>query len=109
MRRINAGFARDGIWYVVALRWMLAIPFFAINMGLGLTPIRLRQYVVVSWASMLPFTFLYAHTGCELAKLESPRGILHPAVLVALGAIAFVPLLMKWVVRRLTSTREMMS
>ncbi|MEO2091333.1 MAG: TVP38/TMEM64 family protein [Gemmataceae bacterium] len=100
MRRINAGFARDGVWYVVALRWMLAIPFFAINMGLGLTPISLRKYVVVSWAAMLPFTFLYAHTGCELAKLDSPKGVLNPGLLVAVGAVAVVPLLLKWVVRR---------
>jgi uncharacterized membrane protein YdjX (TVP38/TMEM64 family) len=100
MRRINAGFARDGVWYVLALRWMPAIPFFAINMGLGLTPIRLRQYVLVSWAAMLPFTFLYAHAGCELAKLESPKGILNPALLVALGAVALVPLGLKWVIRR---------
>lgn len=109
MRRINAGFARDGVWYVVALRWMPAVPFFAVNMGLGLTPVGLRQYVLVSWAAMLPFTFLYAHAGCELGRLDSPKGGVHPAVLVALAAVAVVPLLLRWVVRRLSGPLEVVA
>lgn len=100
MRRINAGFARDGGWYVLALRWMPVVPFFAVNAGLGLTPVGLRQYVLVSWAGMLPLTVLYAHAGGELAKLDSPRGVLSPPLLAALAAVAVVPLLLKWAVRR---------
>jgi uncharacterized membrane protein YdjX (TVP38/TMEM64 family) len=100
MKRINAGFAQDGVWYILALRWIPAIPFFVINAGLGLTPVSLRKYILVSWAGMLPFTFLYASTGCELAKLDSPKGVLSPAVLVALGAVAIVPLGLKWALRK---------
>jgi uncharacterized membrane protein YdjX (TVP38/TMEM64 family) len=101
LTRLKAGVARDGGLYVFALRWMPVIPFFVINMGLAVTPVPLRTYVLVSWPAMLPFAAAYAIAGSQIAGLESPRDAINPAFLVAVSAVAFVPLLLKWAVRRM--------
>ncbi len=100
LTRLKAGVERDGGLYVFALRWMPVIPFFVINMGLALTPVSLKKYVLVSWPAMLPFAVAYAIAGSQIAGLESPRDAINPAFLAAVSAVAFVPLLLKWVVRR---------
>jgi uncharacterized membrane protein YdjX (TVP38/TMEM64 family) len=106
LTRLKAGVERDGGLYVFALRWMPVVPFFVINMGLALTPVSLRTYVLVSWPAMLPFAALYAYAGTQIARLESPKDAVNPAFLVAVSAVAFVPLLLKWAVRRFTHIRE---
>lgn len=37
---INRGVAREGVYYLFLLRLIPAFPFFAINLALGLTPMR---------------------------------------------------------------------
>src|SRR5262249_18802582 len=53
---INRGFERDGGFYLLTLRLVPAFPFFLVNLGMGLTPIRVSTYVLVSWIGMLPGT-----------------------------------------------------
>lgn len=98
---INRGLERDGAFYLLTLRLVPAVPFFLINLGMGLTPIRLWTYVFVSWIGMLLGTFLYVNAGTALATLESPKGLLSPTVLGSLVLLGIVPL----VVRKLMPRR----
>lgn len=103
--RLNDGVARAGGVYLFALRWMPFLPFFAINMGMGLTPIRLGKYVLVSAAAMWPFTLMYAYAGSRFREMRTPRDAVSPEVLVAFSLLAVVPIGLRFLVRRVLRRR----
>lgn len=96
---INRGVEKDGAYYLFTLRLVPAVPFFLINVGMGLTPMRVITFALVSWIGMLPGTFLYINAGTELAMLESPSGLLSWRVLASLALLGLVPLVLRWLVR----------
>jgi uncharacterized membrane protein YdjX (TVP38/TMEM64 family) len=99
LKAINEGVEKDGAYYLFLLRLVPAIPFFLINLGMGLTPMSVFTYMAVSWLGMLLGTFLYVNAGTELAALESPAGLLSWQVLLSLALLGIVPLLIRKVVR----------
>lgn len=100
LRPIERGVARDGAFYLLALRLMPSVPFFLVNVLMALTPIRTRTYALVSAVGVLPMTFLYAGVGTELASLESPADVLSVSVVASLAALAVLPLAVRALVRR---------
>jgi uncharacterized membrane protein YdjX (TVP38/TMEM64 family) len=99
---INRGVERDGAYYLFTLRLVPAVPFFLINLGMGLTPMRVGTFALVSWAGMLLGTFLYVNAGTALASLDSPSSILDVKVVASLVALGLVPLLLRLLMRRRT-------
>jgi uncharacterized membrane protein YdjX (TVP38/TMEM64 family) len=95
LRRLNEGIERNGAYYLLTLRLVAIFPFYLVNLGMGLTPIRLRTYVWVSWLGMLPVTFLYCNAGAELRGIESPRDAVSLRLLVSLALLGVVPLLIR--------------
>jgi uncharacterized membrane protein YdjX (TVP38/TMEM64 family) len=100
LRALDDGVERDGAYYLFGLRLVPLFPFFLINLGMGLTRMRLRTFVWVSLLGMLPGTFLYVNAGAALAAIDSPRDILSPTVLVSLALLGLVPLGLRLLVRR---------
>jgi uncharacterized membrane protein YdjX (TVP38/TMEM64 family) len=94
------GVAQEGAYYLFALRLVPAFPFFLINLGMGLTPIRLWTYTWVSFVGMLPGTFVYVNAGTALGSIESPAGILSPGVLVSFALLGLAPLAFRLLARR---------
>jgi len=100
------GIARDGIWYLFALRLSPLIPFTLINLGMGLTRMPLRTFWWVSQVGMLPIAFLFVNAGAELRLVERPEDVLSPTLIVSLSLAALVPLLLRWLwTRRRTYDR----
>jgi uncharacterized membrane protein YdjX (TVP38/TMEM64 family) len=97
---VNRGIERDGGYYLLSLRLVPAVPFWLINLGMGLTPIRTWTYVLVSWVGMLPGTFLFVNAGTELAEIRDPDDIASPGLLIALILLGAVPLVFRWAFRR---------
>ena len=101
LRELDAGFARDGAFYLFSLRMLPMIPFVVVNLAAGLTGMRLWTFAWVSFVGMFASTLAYAHAGVELARVGSPQGLLSPGLLLALAAIGLVPLVSgKLLVRR---------
>ena len=92
---INQGLQKDGGFYLFTLRLIPAVPFFLINLAMGLTPIRTWTYYWVSQVAMLPATFLYVNAGTQLARLESPRDILSWQLIGAFVLLGVFPLAAK--------------
>jgi uncharacterized membrane protein YdjX (TVP38/TMEM64 family) len=103
LRLLNERVAKDGAYYLFTVRLVSAFPFFAINLGMGLTPTRAGTFFAVSLLAMLPGTFLYVNAGKVLAGIDSPGDILSAGVLVSLALLGVVPLairkLIQWQVR----------
>jgi pyruvate/2-oxoglutarate dehydrogenase complex dihydrolipoamide dehydrogenase (E3) component/uncharacterized membrane protein YdjX (TVP38/TMEM64 family) len=93
---IDAGVARDGALYLATLRLVPVVPFFVINLAMGLTGIRARTYYAVSQAAMLPATVVYVNAGTQLATLDTLGGILTPSILGSLVLLGLFP----WLARR---------
>src|SRR4029453_16139655 len=95
LRGINQGMEREGGFYLFTLRLIPAVPYFLINLAMGLTPIRPWTYYWVSQLAMLPATAIYVNAGTQLARLESPAGILSWQLIGAFVLLGFFPLIAK--------------
>ncbi len=98
LKPINEGVEREGAFYLFALRLVPAVPFFAINVGMGLTPIRLWTFYWVSQLGMLAGTAVYVNAGQQLGQLESLSGIVSPMLIGSFVLLGLFPLIAKKVV-----------
>ena len=55
---INSGMLKEGAFYLFTLRLLPAVPFFVINLVMGLTPLRTATFFWVSQLGMLPATLI---------------------------------------------------
>ena len=98
LRAVNEGVEKDGPSYLFTLRLIPAIPFFAINLAMGLTPIRTWTFYWVSQLGMLAGTIVFVNAGTQLAAIQSPAGILSPGLIGAFLLLGFFPLIAKRIV-----------
>jgi pyruvate/2-oxoglutarate dehydrogenase complex dihydrolipoamide dehydrogenase (E3) component/uncharacterized membrane protein YdjX (TVP38/TMEM64 family) len=95
---INAGVDKEGAFYLFTLRLIPVVPFFLINLLMGLTRMKTWTYYWVSQLGMLAGTAVYVNAGTQLAQLDSVRGILSPALLGSFVLLGIFPLLARRVV-----------
>ncbi len=105
LRSVNEGVEREGAFYLFTLRLIPAVPFFVINLAMGLTPIRTATFYWVSQAGMLAGTIVYVNAGTQLAAIETPAGILSPGLLGAFVLLGLFPLLAKKVLDAVRARR----
>ncbi|MEZ5480295.1 MAG: FAD-dependent oxidoreductase [Thiolinea sp.] len=92
-KAVNAGLQREGKLYLFAMRLVPLIPFFLINLLMGLTRMPPLTFALVSQLGMLAGTIVYVYAGTQLAQLDSLSGILSPGVLFAFILLGLFPLL----------------
>src|SRR5882724_2245662 len=95
LERIDRGVQKEGALYLFTLRLIPAVPYFLINLLMGLTAMRAWTFYWVSQLGMLPGTLVYSNAGTELAAIDSPARILSPGVIGAFVLLGFFPLLAK--------------
>lgn len=105
LKAINEGVERDGAFYLFTLRLVPAFPFFMVNMLMGLTPIKLPTYFIVSQIGMFAGTVVFVNAGTQLAELESLGGILSPALLGSFVLLGVFPLIAKKFVERVQASK----
>ena len=92
MAAVNAGMARDGGFYLFTLRLVPVLPFFLINLVMGLTTIRPLTFYAVSQVGMLAGTLVYVNAGTQLGRIDSLAGIVSPGLLGSLLLLGLFPL-----------------
>ena len=92
MAAVNAGIARDGGFYLFTLRLVPVLPFFLINLAMGLTTIRPLTFYWVSQVGMLAGTAVYVNAGTQLGQIDSLAGIVSPGLLGSLVLLGLFPL-----------------
>jgi pyruvate/2-oxoglutarate dehydrogenase complex dihydrolipoamide dehydrogenase (E3) component/uncharacterized membrane protein YdjX (TVP38/TMEM64 family) len=98
---INAGVNREGEFYLFSLRLIPVVPFFLINLLMGLTCMKVWTYYWVSQLGMLAGTAVYVNAGTQLAQLDSVKGILSPALLGSFVLLGLFPLIARRVLAAL--------
>jgi uncharacterized membrane protein YdjX (TVP38/TMEM64 family) len=97
---IDRGFRNHGAYYLLLLRLTPIFPFFAVNIGLGLTSIRLRDYWWATQLGMLPISLAVANAGASFAEISSFRDVLSVQVIGTLCLLPLVPLILHRTVGR---------
>jgi pyruvate/2-oxoglutarate dehydrogenase complex dihydrolipoamide dehydrogenase (E3) component/uncharacterized membrane protein YdjX (TVP38/TMEM64 family) len=89
---INKGIEKEGAFYLFSLRLIPAVPFFALNLLMGLTRIRTWTYFWVSQLGMLAGTVVYVNAGTQIAKIDSLQSIASPALIGSFVLLGVLPL-----------------
>jgi pyruvate/2-oxoglutarate dehydrogenase complex dihydrolipoamide dehydrogenase (E3) component/uncharacterized membrane protein YdjX (TVP38/TMEM64 family) len=95
LKTINAGIAKEGSLYLLTLRLVPLVPFFLINLLMGLTQMRVRTFYWVSQLGMLLGTVVYVNAGTQLSKIQSLNQIVSPILVISLALLALFPWLAK--------------
>ncbi|MGB3177758.1 MAG: FAD-dependent oxidoreductase [Albidovulum sp.] len=99
LKTIDDGIEQDGAFYLFTLRLIPVVPFFAVNLLMGLTPIRALTFYIVSQIGMLAGTAVFVNAGTQLAQLESVSGILSAPLILSFALLGIFP----WIARSILS------
>lgn len=107
----NEALDREGAFYLFSLRLIPAVPFFVINVVMGLTKIRLVTFWWVSQLGMLPGTAAYVYAGSSVLDLETLadrglRGIVSPELVAAFVILGLFPIVVRKVMSRIRGQRN---
>ena len=96
----NEALEREGAFYLFTLRLIPAVPFFVINVVMGLTPLRTSTFWWVSQLGMVPGTAVYVYTGSQFPDLKTlaeqgGSGILTPQLITAFILLGLFPIAVK--------------
>lgn len=92
---INNGIEREGGFYLFTLRLVVAVPFFVINLAMGLTKISVLTFFVASQLGMLAGTAVFVNAGTQLANIETISDIFSIQLLLAFALLGIFPLAAK--------------
>jgi pyruvate/2-oxoglutarate dehydrogenase complex dihydrolipoamide dehydrogenase (E3) component/uncharacterized membrane protein YdjX (TVP38/TMEM64 family) len=90
LKAINDGVAKEGAFYLFALRLVPLFPFWLINLAMGLTSIRTRTFYWVSQLGMLAGTVVYVYAGTQLGQFR-----ISPGLIFAFALLGIFPLVAK--------------
>jgi pyruvate/2-oxoglutarate dehydrogenase complex dihydrolipoamide dehydrogenase (E3) component/uncharacterized membrane protein YdjX (TVP38/TMEM64 family) len=98
MAEINKGVEKEGAFYLFTLRLVPLVPFFVINLLMGLTKMKTLTFYWVSQVGMFLGTVVFVNAGTQLAKIDSLKGILSPGLLGSFVLLGVFPLIAKKIV-----------
>ena len=84
LKPINDGIAKEGAFYLFALRLVPAFPFFVINLVMGLTKIKTVTFYWVSQLGMLAGTIVFVYAGTQLGDFKIGPGLIFAFVLLGI-------------------------
>ena len=95
---ISQRLEEEGAFYLFTLRLIVAVPFFMVNLVMGLTKMRWTTFWWVSQLGMLPGTMAYAYAGSTLQLSELAEhgfdGVGWPTLL-AFAILGLLPIAIK--------------
>jgi uncharacterized membrane protein YdjX (TVP38/TMEM64 family) len=99
--RVTEALERDGALYLFAMRLTPAVPFFVVNMVMGLTQLPARTFWWVSQLGMLPVTCLFVYAGSTVPDLEElaargPQSIITVPLAMAFVLLGVFPFAARW-------------
>lgn len=92
---IDKGVRKEGALFLFGLRMVPVIPFWLLNLLLGLTRMRVRVFALASLTGMVPVVLILSYAGSQLGDIEtfSLRAVFTPGLILALVLLACFPIL----------------
>lgn len=94
----NKQVRRYGISYLIAIHFIAVIPFFIVNLIIGLTRVPLWTFIWTTSLGVIPGSFVYAFAGRQLATIKSIQDIFSFNILLAFGfllLLAIIPIVVQ--------------
>ncbi len=98
LAEVDKGIQKEGAFYLFTLRLIPVVPFFLINLLMGLTKMKAWTFYWVSQLGMLAGTAVYVNAGTQLGQLDSLQGILSPGLLGSFVLLGLFPLIARKIV-----------
>lgn len=100
----NENLKREGAFYLFTLRLIPAVPFFVINVVMGLTPMKTRTFWWVSQTGMLAGTAVYVYAGSTFPTLsalaeQGAGGIITPQLFAAFAVLGTFPFVARTIIK----------
>jgi len=95
LAEVNTGIEKEGAFYLFTLRLIPAVPFFALNLLMGLTRMKTRTFYWVSQLGMFAGTAAYVNAGTQIAKIDSLKSVLSPGLIGSFVLLGLLPLIIK--------------
>jgi len=105
LAEIDKGVQKEGAFYLFTLRLVPLVPFFVINLLMGLTKMKTTTFYWVSQLGMLAGTVVYVNAGTQLAKIDSLRGIVSPGLIGSFVLLGVFPLIAKKILDAIRARR----
>lgn len=105
MMIVDKGIQEEGRLFLFAVRILPLVPFFIVNVVMGLTTMPALSFYWVSQLGMLPATFIYVNAGVHLSRIEHLSEILRLDVIVSLTALGLLPIVSRHLINRLRRRR----
>lgn len=104
LKTFNRALEKEGPFFLFTLRLTVGVPFFVINLVMGLTPIRVRTFWWVSQFGMLPGTCVYVFAGSTVPSgkvllAQGVAGIFSWPLIVAFAILGVFPLVVRYGVK----------
>jgi uncharacterized membrane protein YdjX (TVP38/TMEM64 family) len=98
---INTGVEKEGPFYLFGLRMIPVIPFWTLNLLLGVTSMRVWVFMLATLLGMIPVMLILTFAGSQLGDIESfsLETIFTPRLILALILMASFPLLARGIVK----------
>ena len=96
LQGVHDSVARDGAYYLFTLRMAPVLPYFVVNLMMGLTKMRGAQFYWVSQLGMLAGTVLCVYAGEQIARIHTLMDLVTPPMCAAVVLLALLP----WLTRR---------
>lgn len=100
LKPLNDGVEKEGAFYLFALRLVPAVPFFLVNLLMGLTKIRTWTFYWVSQVGMFAGTVVYVYAGTQLGQFK-----VSWQLLLAFALLGIFPIIAKRVLDGIKSRK----
>ena len=97
-KKVSSVFSADGISYLLFLRLVPLVPFWAANILPALLNTPFRTYFWTTFIGIIPGTFVHTYLGASLEEITSLSGLVSPNILFALimlGLLSLTPIMVK--------------
>lgn len=97
---VNKGVEKEGAIYLFGLRMIPVIPFWLLNLLMGVTSMRVPVFMLATLTGMIPILLILTYTGSQLGDIEtfSMAAIFTPGLVLSLVLLASFPFLAKAIV-----------
>jgi uncharacterized membrane protein YdjX (TVP38/TMEM64 family) len=97
---INKGIEKEGAFYLFGLRMIPIIPFWSLNLLMGLTSMRVPVFMLATLFGMIPVLLILTYTGSELGDIDniSLSAVFTPGLLLSMALLASFPFIAKAIV-----------
>ena len=108
LKAFNENLEKEGAFYLFTLRLIFGVPFFVINVVMGLTPMKVWTFWWVSQVGMLAGTIVYVYAGSSVPGLQelADEGVKAAfsttqlvQIFVAFGLLGLFPLATKQIMK----------